>query len=315
MQRAQTDDFYGVALGPDGLPRVENVQGEVQQKMDVACNNILLKHVCGCSTATIAAVASEEEDHYRTCSDIMGDKGEDNTFDDGDYVAVFDPLDGSKNIDASLPVGTIFGIYKTVVPDTKPDESTFLQSGTEMVAAGYCLYSAATIMVLTLGSGVDGFTLDPDKGVFLHTHPDIRIPSVGPIYSFNEAKFHDYNAPVRQYLNALKEKSSSTHIQSNARYVGALVADVHNVLIHGGIFGYPGTKDHPEGKLRLVYEGNPMAMILEQAGGAGSTGTGRILDVRPKNIHVRIPTYLGSNENILELDQFHQHYGNSDYDE
>ena len=205
--------------------------------------------------------------------------------------------------------------------------------------------SATTVLVLTLGSGVDGFTLDPDKGTFLHTHPDIRIPSAGPIYSFNEANFHDYDEPVQRYLDALKEGSSSTGVRyvgvlalmmvwvlvrfirhlyyaissisrSTARYIGALVGDVHNVLINGGIYGYPATRTNPNGKLRLLYESAPMSMIMEQAGGAGSTGTGRILDVKPVEIHQRVPTFLGSIDNVFELDQFFQYYGgDSDEDD
>jgi len=304
VQRAQTDDLYGVAVDAQGNPLEDtNIQGEVQQKLDLVCNAIMLKMFCGSSKGVIAAVASEEEDEPRTCPDVMGD----NAFAMGDYVAVFDPIDGSKNIDSSLPVGTIFGIYKCP-PGTKTTEKTFLQKGNEMVAAGYCLYSATTVLVLTMGSGVDGFTLDPDKSVFLHTHPDIRIPSYGPIYSFNEANFHDFSSPVQRYLDALKEGSSSSGIRSNARYVGALVADVHNVLINGGIYGYPGTRTNPDGKLRLLYESNPMGMIMEQAGGAASTGVGRILDVDPTEIHMRVPTFLGSMDNVYELDQFHQYY-------
>jgi fructose-1,6-bisphosphatase I len=304
VQRAQTDDLYGVATDKDGNPLEDtNIQGEVQQKLDLVCNAIMLKAFCGSSVGVIAGVASEEEDVPRTCCDVMGDSA----FAVGEYVAVFDPIDGSKNIDSSLPVGTIFGVYKAA-PGTKAGEKTFLQKGTEMVAAGYCLYSATTVLVITMGSGVDGFTLDPDQGDFLHTHPDIRIPSAGPIYSFNEANFHDFSNPVQKYLDALKSGSSATRIRSNARYVGALVADVHNVLIKGGIYGYPGTRDNPNGKLRLLYEGNPMAMIMEQAGGAASTGTGRVLDVKPSEIHMRIPTFLGSIDNVYELDQFHQYY-------
>jgi len=305
VQRAQTDDFYGDAVGDDGMPLDgTNIQGEVQQKLDVVCNAIMLKQFCGNSNV-IAAVASEEEDTHRTCCDVMGDSA----FAAGDYVAVFDPIDGSKNIDASLPVGTIFGIYKSP-PGTSPTEQTFLQKGSEMVAAGYCLYSATTILVLTMGSGVDGFTLDPDKGIFLHTHPDIRIPSSGAIYSFNEAYFHDFSTPVQQYLNSLKAGSSSKRV--NARYIGALVGDLHNILINGGIYGYPGTRTNPSGKLRLLYESNPMGMIIEQAGGAASTGCGRILDVQPTEIHMRVPTFLGSTENVFELDQFHKYYSEED---
>jgi len=308
VQRAQTDDLYGEALGDDGLPLDDtNIQGEVQQQLDVLCNTIMLRCFCGCSNA-ISCVASEEEDEPRSCADVMND----NAFSVGDYVAVFDPIDGSKNIDSSLPVGTVFGIFRRIpgIPlDDEAHEEAFLQTGDNaLVAAGYCLYSATTVLVVTLGSGVNGFTLDPDEGLFLQTHSDIRIPRAGPIYSFNEANFHSYQPGVQKYLDALKEGTSSVGIRSNARYVGALVADVHNVLINGGIYGYPSTDTNKNGKLRLLYESAPMAMIMEQAGGAGSTGTGRILDVMPTEIHQRVPTFLGSIENVFELDEYHQRY-------
>lgn len=299
VSRAKTDDIYGVATNPDGSPLDENVQGEVQQKLDVLCNTIMLRVLCGCSSS-IAAVASEEEEHPRSCCDVMGDSA----FSVGDYVAVFDPIDGSKNIESSLPVGTIFGIFKKLPGNSSLD--AFSQNGNSMVAAGYCLYSATTVLVLTLGSGVDGFTLDPDRGTFLHTHQDIRIPSSGPIYSFNEANFHEYTEPVKRYLDSIK--SGLDGKKTNARYVGALVADIHNILINGGIYGYPGTISNSNGKLRLMYEGCPMAMIMEQAGGAGSTGSQRILDVNPSEIHQRVPMFLGSIENVFEVDQFHQYY-------
>lgn len=162
-------------------------------------------------------------------------------------------------------------------------------------------------MVLTTGSGVHGFTLDPDTGTFLLTNEDMRIPSSGPIYSFNEANFRDFSEAVQKYLDSLKVNSPG-HSRSNARYVGALVADVHNILIQGGIYGYPATRSNPEGKLRLMYESNPMAFIIEQAGGAASTGKGRILNVKKRQIHQRVPTFLGSVDNVFELDQFHQYY-------
>ncbi|GKY93207.1 hypothetical protein MPSEU_000288500 [Mayamaea pseudoterrestris] len=238
----------------------------------------------------------------------------DSAFAIGDFVAVFDPIDGSKNIDASLPVGSIFGIYRAPpgIVNGADRDAMFLQRGSSLVASGYCLYSATTVLVLTLGNGVDGFTLDPDYGQFLHTHRDIRIPSAGPIYSFNEANFIDFDEPVRRYLRALKEGSSSVGVRSNARYIGALVADVHNILINGGIYGYPATKKSPNGKLRLLYESAPMGMIIEQAGGAGSTGHSRILNVKPCEIHQRVPTFLGSIENVYELDQFYKYYGDGD---
>ena len=300
VQRAQTDDLYGVAMGTDGKPLDANVQGEVQQQLDVLCNTIMLRAFCGGGSSSIHSVASEEEDEPRCCSDVMMDSA----FAVGDYIAVFDPIDGSKNIDSSLPVGSIFGIYKNQ-PGSAVDESTFLQDGKALVAAGYCLFSATTVLVITHGQGVDGFTLDPDNGKFLHTLKDIRIPRKGNIYSFNEANYRGFDEPVQKYLDLLKEKTDE---KLTARYVGALVADVHNILINGGIYGYPSTRSNPDGKLRLLYECAPMAMILEQAGGAASTGHKRILDVKPTEIHARTPLFLGSIESVFELDQFYQYY-------
>jgi len=268
-------------------------------------------------------VASEEEDEPRSSASVMGyDAVGDADFPilgdkhGAQYVAVFDPIDGSKNIDSSLPVGTIFGIYKVPEGIQRGEKGysmdMFLQRGTNMVAAGYCLYSATTVLVLTMGNGVHGFTLDPDSNTFLQTHPNMCIPNVGHIYSFNEAYFRGYSEPVQKFLNNMKAAGTMNGKPISARHVGAMVADVHNVLINGGIYGYPATADNKEGKLRLLYESAPMAMIMEQAGGAGSTGVGRILDVLPekeKGIHVRVPTFLGSPENVFELDQFHRFYG------
>jgi fructose-1,6-bisphosphatase I len=239
---------------------------------------------------------------------------DDEAFSAGEFIAVFDPMDGSKNIDASLPVGSIFGIYKTNPGEVITKES-FLRDGRSLVAAGYCLYSATTLLVLTLGSGVQGFTLDPDVGRFLHTHKDMRIPSSGLLYSFNEANFNDYDEPVKKYLSALKHTSNSFGKRPTARYVGSMVADVHNVLINGGIYGYPRTFENKEGKLRLLYESAPMALIIEQAGGAGSTGHKRILDVVPGETHQRVPTFLGSIENVFELDQFYKYYSDEPDDD
>mmetsp|Transcript_8859 Transcript_8859/g.11781 ORF Transcript_8859/g.11781 Transcript_8859/m.11781 type:complete len:447 (-) Transcript_8859:95-1435(-) len=319
VQRAQTDDIYGAAVDAQGKVLTEtNIQGEVQQKLDVLCNELFMRAFCGASQGQIHAVASEEEDIPRCCSDVMNDQA----FAVGEFVAVFDPLDGSKNIDASLPVGSIFGIYRPP-PGTKigSDAKAFLHDGSStLVASGYCLYSATTVLVLTMGSGVDGFTLDPDTGQFLHTHRDIRIPSSGPIYSFNEANYRDFDQPVRRYLTSIKEQSRAVGkedgtVPLSARYIGALVADAHNVLINGGIYGYPATFQNRNGKLRLMYESNPMAMIMEQAGGAGSTGYGRILNVKPNDIHQRVPTFLGSIENVYELDQFCKYYSEEDEDQ
>ena len=338
VQRAQTDDLYGAAIDPlTGELAEENVQGEVQQQLDVLCNTIMLRAFCGASNNVVCAVASEEEPLPRSCADVMGyESSEFNVIQSGEYVAVFDPIDGSKNIDSSLPVGTVFGIYRAPdgansnVGDYGVNLDSFLQRGTKMVAAGYCLYSATTVLVLTLGSGVHGFTLDPDKQKFLQTHPNIRIPDVGSLYSFNEANYREFSEPVQHFLTNMKQAGSIGGKKVSSRYVGALVADVHNVLINGGIYGYPATRDNLNGKLRLLYESAPMALIMEQAGGAGSTGHGRILDVLPpqrkknnghsksetendeeagKGIHVRVPTFLGSVENVYELDQCFRFHG------
>lgn len=214
VQRAQTDDLYGAALDPlTGEVAEMNVQGEVQQQLDVLCNTLMLRAFCGTSNNAICAVASEEEPLPRSCADVMGydttNSDLSNIYTSGEYVAVFDPIDGSKNIDSSLPVGTVFGIYRRpegVSIDKKGwNLDSFLQRGTKMVAAGYCLYSATTVLVLTLGSGVHGFTLDPDKQTFLQTHPNMRIPDVGSLYSFNEAYSRDYSEPVQKFLENMKE--------------------------------------------------------------------------------------------------------------
>lgn len=185
-----------------------------------------------------------------------------------------------------------------------------------MIAAGYALYSATTVLVLTMGNGVDGFTLDPDKKEFKHTHPDMRIPEVGPLVCFNEGIINDANIPVQEYLKQVKangiQKADGTRLKAQGRYVGALVADAHNVLINGGMYGYPGTREKKNGKIRLMYESNPMAMIMEQAGGAGSTGRGRIREVMPTQIHQRTPTFLGSTDNVFQLEECFKYYGNNE---
>ena len=229
VQRAQTDDLYGAAIDPaTGQVAELNVQGECQQQLDVLCNTLMLRALCGAANNAVCAVASEEEPLPRSCADVMGyhvgsttttinvDGGGGGA---GNYVAVFDPIDGSKNIDASLPVGTIFGIYRcpeggvaAVLAEGEEGQrgrgwniDSFLQRGTKLVAAGYCLYSATTVLVLTLGSGVHGFTLDPDRQTFLQTHPNMRIPDVGSLYSFNEANSRDYSEPVKEFLKTMKE--------------------------------------------------------------------------------------------------------------
>ena len=215
---------------------------------------------------------------------------------------VFDPLDGSSNIDAGVNVGTIFGIYK-VKPDSKGTIEDVLRPGSEMVAAGYTMYGSSCNLVLTTGQGVDGFTLDEALGEFILTHPDIKIPSRGKIYSFNEGNAMHFYPPVTKYLESIKFPANGKPY--SARYIGSMVADVHRTLLYGGIFGYPDDKKSKDGKLRMLYEALPMAFLTEQAGGVATTGTQRILDLVPPSIHGRCPVFLGSTEDVEDLKKFY----------
>jgi len=221
----------------------------------------------------------------------------------GHYVAVFDPLDGSSNIDANVSIGSIFGIYKNQDTTRQPKLEDVLRPGNQLVAAGYTMYGSATMIVLTTGRGVNAFTLDPSSGEFVLTHPNIKTPKKTNIYSINEGYSKYWFPEVKKYVEKLKDPQDSKSIYSQ-RYVGSMVADVHRTILYGGIFMYPGDTRAPEGKLRLLYEANPMAMIVEQAGGKAITGRGRILDVQPKKIHERVPVFLGSTENVEELEGF-----------
>ena len=226
----------------------------------------------------------------------------------GDYAAVFDPLDGSSNIDSGLPTGTIFGVYK------KPkygaggpiDPMSMLkQKGSELVVAGYCLYSASTHIVITMRTGLHQFTLDDVSGEFFLTRSNVRVPRSGGIYSFNDANSESWPAYVNHFINDFKKPPGR---KTSARYMGALVADAHNILLNGGIFGYPGTAAKPEGKLRLLYEGNPMALIFEEAGGLASNGSLRVLDLPVEEIHQRVPFFLGSHDDVTMLEKYCKFY-------
>jgi len=303
-----------------------NVQGEEQKKLDVICNEVLKK--CLKWTGKLGVLASEEEDlpvSLESGSDILTDSFGNQVFsgdvlvgEDGSYVAVFDPLDGSSNVDAGIAVGTIFGIFHNsdgCVLDEDDDltlsyserkclQST-LQPGTNLVAAGYCLYSSSTTMVFTLGNGVQGFTLDSNIGEYVLTHPDITIPKRGKIYSFNEAHRWDWQEPVKQYITAIQQGKGETGTKYSSRYIGSMVADVHRTLLYGGIFGYPADAANPDGKLRLLYEAAPMAFLLEQAGGLALTGRHRIMDLPPKSVHQRVPCILGSPDDVNELRKYY----------
>lgn len=270
-----------------------NVQGEAVQKLDVAANRALL-HCLG-TRGNVAIMASEEN-----AEPLVVER--DRAF--GRYVVVFDPLDGSSNIDVNVSVGTIFSILRRE-PDPDCRRSPLddvLQPGHRQVAAGYVVYGSSTVLVYTTGDGVTGFTLDPSIGAFIISHPSIRMPSCGTVYSVNEANAETFPEGYQQYLAYLR--SGQTGRTYSSRYIGSLVADFHRTLLKGGVFLYPPTRQHPSGKLRLMYEANPIAFIAEQAGGLATDGRQRILDVQPTALHQRTPLVVGSREEVELLRSF-----------
>jgi len=265
----------------------ENVQGETQQKLDVYANQALL-HCLGVRDSVAALVSEENEEP------VVFDRDEKS----GKYIIVFDPLDGSSNIDVNVNVGTIFSIFRR--PDSNTDlNSAILQPGTQQVAAGYVVYGPSTVLVYTVGSGVYGFTLDHTIGAFVLSNPDMRMPAHGSYYSVNEANAGSFPAEYNTYLAKLRNGGLGRTYSS--RYIGSLVADFHRTLLKGGIFLYPPTQKQPGGKLRLLYEANPLAFIAEQAGGMAIHGKGRILDIQPTGIHQRTPFIVGSKTEVEEL--------------
>ncbi|KAG8898801.1 Fructose-1,6-bisphosphatase [Tulasnella sp. 403] len=275
-----------------GLAGETNVQGEEQKKLDVLANDIMVNALR--ASGKTAVLVSEELDDAIIIEKRLR----------GKYCVVFDPLDGSSNIDAGVNIGTIFGIYQ-IQEGSEGTINDVLQPGSSMVAAGYTMYGSSANLVLTTGHGVNGYTLDNALGEFILTHPDIKIPSRGKIYSFNEGNSMYFHEPTLKYLESVKYPKTGKAPYS-ARYIGSMVADVHRTLLYGGIFGYPGDKKSKNGKLRLLYEAFPMAMLTEQAGGIATTGTQRILDIVPTEIHQRCPVFLGSKEDVEDLMSFHQ---------
>ncbi|KAF9052633.1 fructose-1,6-bisphosphatase [Panaeolus papilionaceus] len=275
-----------------GLAGETNVQGEEQKKLDVLSNDIMV-NALRASGKTAVLVSEELDDAI-----IIEDRYK------GKYCVVFDPLDGSSNIDAGVNIGTIFGIYK-IQPDSVGTIADVLRPGSEMVAAGYTMYGSSANLVLSTGSGVNGYTLDAALGEFILTHPNITIPPRGKIYSFNEGNAMYFHPPVTAYLNSIKYPAPPKTPYS-ARYIGSMVADVHRTLLYGGIFGYPNDKKSRSGKLRLLYEAFPMAFLTEQAGGIATTGTKRILDIVPTHIHERCPVFLGSKDDVSDLMKFYK---------
>lgn len=272
-----------------------NIQGEEVKKLDIYANNQfmgVLKHGISC-----AGIASEELDDIVVFDDEVSNNSK--------YICMFDPLDGSGNIDVNISIGTIFSIYRRVSELGKPATAAdFLQPGNKQVAAGYVIYGSSTMLVYATRRGVNGFTLDQSIGEFSLSHPNIQCPPSGKIYSVNHGNFFQYEEKVRSYINGCQKKDKDTGGPYTQRYIGSMVADVHRNLLKGGIFMYPGTTDKPKGKLRLLYECNPFAFIIEVAGGKATNGKQRILDVLPTELHQRTPFFVGSKDMMNELETY-----------
>uniref|UniRef100_A0A1B6MN23 Fructose-1,6-bisphosphatase isozyme 2 n=1 Tax=Graphocephala atropunctata TaxID=36148 RepID=A0A1B6MN23_9HEMI len=282
VRKAGIAKLYGIAGST-------NVQGEEVKKLDVLSNELFINMLA--ASFTTCVLVSEENDQAII---VEVEK-------QGKYIVCFDPLDGSSNIDCLVSIGSIFSIYRRPAGSKPVTEQDALQPGNQLVAAGYALYGSATMMVLAIGkgSGVNGFMLDPAIGEFVLTDPNIKLPAKGKIYSINEGYSYQWHPAIKQYVDRKKDPNFGKPYA--ARYVGSMVADVHRTLKYGGIFMYPATKDSPQGKLRLLYEGIPMAYLTEQAGGLASDGTKRVLDVVPTKIHQRCPIFLGSKDDVSEL--------------
>ncbi|GHA23206.1 fructose-1,6-bisphosphatase class 1 [Salinimicrobium marinum] len=271
-----------------------NVQGEDQQKLDVYANEKFIQTLT--NREIVCGIASEENDNFITISGQKDDH-------QNKYVVLMDPLDGSSNIDVNVSVGTIFSIYRRVTPLGTPVQlEDFLQPGSKQVAAGYVVYGTSTMLVYTTGHGVNGFTLNPALGSWYLSHPDMQFPEQGSIYSVNEGNYVHFPKGVKDYIKYCQQEEGDRPYIS--RYIGSLVSDFHRNMIKGGIYFYPTTSKAPKGKLRLLYECNPMAFIAEQAGGKASDGFNRVLDIEPTELHQRIPFFCGNREMVEKVEEF-----------
>lgn len=276
-------------LGQSGL---ENVQGERQQKLDLFADETIF-NMCD-HTGRLCAMASEEREELIQIPE---------RFRMGSYVLVYDPLDGSSNIDVNVSIGTIFGIFRTVDWDLRGRVEDVLQPGRNMVAAGYVLYGASTMLVYSTGQGVHGFTLNPELGEFLLSHPNLRLPEPAAYYSVNTSYYRRWSSGVQKYLRWLQgQEGDDPHLSS--RYIGSLVADFHRNLLRGGVFCYPGEMNKPSGKLRLLYEAAPLAFLVEQAGGYATDGKRSILDILPDSIHQRTPLFIGNRSLVERVEHY-----------
>eukprot|EP01035_Chromulina_nebulosa_P022317 gene22317-28901_t len=296
VSRSGITDLTGLNISPMDL---EDKQNSLYQLSNQVLKNSLR------FTGKLGVLTAEDEDQPILIEEAWNSK----------YLAVFDPLDGASNIDIGIVTGTIFGIFKetneclqdygeNISEETKSALLKSLQPSSNLVASGYCMYSSTTVLMLTLGDGVHSFTLDPTVGEFILTRPNIVIPKRGNIYSFNEGYMTEWNRGVVSYINDIKSGLGETKKKYSSRYIGSLVGDIHRTLLYGGIFGYPGTSHYPDGKLRFLHEVSPLAYLIEQAGGRASTGTKRILDMIPNQLNQHVPTFLGSYEDVLELEKY-----------
>jgi len=270
-----------------------NIQGEDVKKLDLVANDAFRNAMV--QSELISAIASEEDDDI-----ILIHDGE-----SGKYTISFDPLDGSSNIDANVSIGSIFGIMERTDMSRPASKEDLLRPGSKQIAAGYSLYGSSTMLVFTLGDGVNGFTLDNSLGEFILTHPDIQVPISYPIYSVNEGNAAYWDEATTTYVNQLKSVEGGKKSYSS-RYIGSMVADVHRTLLYGGVFMYPADKKSPNGKLRYLYEVSPLSLVMEQAGGASVVGAARALDITPSHIHMRVPCFMGSKEDIDVIQRLYQ---------
>ena len=288
----------GALAGVLGSAGSENVQGEVQKKLDVIANEVVIEaNEWG---GYLAAMASEEME------EILPVSGQ---YPKGEHLLMFDPLDGSSNIDVNVSIGTIFSVFKKPEGSTEATEQDFLQPGTRQVAAGYCIYGPQTTLVLTVGDGVAMFTLDRETGTFILTQENVRIPEDTKDFAINMSNMRHWAPPVRRYIDeCLQGQEGPRGKDFNMRWIASMVADVHRILTRGGVFMYPWDKREPNkpGKLRLLYEANPMSWLVEQAGGAAHNGQQRILDIRPQGLHERVSVILGSKNEVDRVLQYHQ---------
>lgn len=285
-------------LGLEGYASSNNVQGEHQKKLDILTNDVMVEHLNW--TGHLAAMVSEEIDDIISISE---------DYPKGKYLLCFDPLDGSSNVDINLSVGTIFSVLRCPEDIKKPSHEHFLQKGTEQVCAGFCVYGPSTMLILTTGFGVNGFTLDREVGEFILTHPNMQIPEDTAEFAINTSNQRYWQSPVKRYIDECVQGVDGVREKNfNMRWNASMVAEVYRILTRGGIFIYPLDSRIAQqgGKLRLMYEANPMSFIIEQAGGVSSTGTQRIMDLQPESIHQRVPVFLGSKNEVERVVSYHK---------